>query len=109
MPSDDSSPLVAEAIHNYFVYKSERFKRSFSLLLLEGGTSLMIGLSFFAMSVFGTVMLTGFANNTFLRLLKESLLISGWVEKWRPIQIFIMTGGHLFGEAESIATYVEQP
>jgi hypothetical protein len=30
-----------------------------------------------------------FANNTFLRLLKESLLIGGWVAMWRPMQIFL--------------------
>jgi hypothetical protein len=89
MPSEDPSPLVAEAIHNYFVYKSERTKRSLSLLLLEGRASLLIGLSFFAMCVFGTDMLTGFANNTFLRLLKESLLIGGWVAMWRPMQIYL--------------------
>jgi hypothetical protein len=35
------------------------------------------------------ILAAGFADNTFLRLLKESLLIGGWVAMWRPMQIFL--------------------
>jgi hypothetical protein len=59
------------------------------LLLLEGPTSLLIGLGFLAQCLLGADILTDFPNNTFLRLLKESLLIAGWVAMWRPIQIFL--------------------
>jgi hypothetical protein len=90
MPLEDPSLLVCEAIHNYFEYKSERSKRSLRLLLLEGRVSLLIGLVFLAMCLLGAdILVTGFSNNTFLRLLKESLLIGGWVAMWRPLQIFL--------------------
>ncbi len=90
MPLEDPSLLVSEAIHNYFEYKSERSKRSLRLLLLEGRVSLMIGLVFLAMCLLGAdILATSFSNNTFLRLLKESLLIGGWVAMWRPLQIFL--------------------
>lgn len=90
MPLEDPSLLVREAIHNYFEYKSERSNRSLRLLLLEGRVSLLIGLVFLAMCLLGAdILVTGFSNNTFLRLLKESLLIGGWVAMWRPLQIFL--------------------
>ena len=90
MPLEDPAPLVAEAIHNYFEYKSERSKRSLRLLLLEGRASLVIGLCFLAICLLGAdIFAAGSANNTFLRLLKESLLIGGWVAMWRPMQIFL--------------------
>jgi hypothetical protein len=90
MPPEDQAPLVAEAIHNYFEYKSERSKRSLRLLLLEGRASLVIGLCFLAICLLGAdIFAAGFANNTFLRLLKESLLIGGWVAMWHPMQIFL--------------------
>jgi len=89
MPPEDPSNLVTEAIHNYFIYKSERTKRSLRLLLLEGRASLLIGVSFFALCVFGTDLLVIFANNTLLKFFKESLLIGGWVAMWRPMQIFL--------------------
>jgi hypothetical protein len=90
MPLEDPAPLVAEAIHNYFEYKSERSKRSLRLLFLEGRVSLLIGVVFLAMCLLSAdILATSFANNTFLRLLKESLLIGGWVAMWRPMQIFL--------------------
>ena len=74
MPQEDPSALVAEAIHNYFEYKSGRAKRNLSQLLLEGRVSLMIGLSFLAICllVADNSPLLVLVDNTFLRLLKES-------------------------------------
>ncbi len=90
MPQEDPTQIVAEAIHNYFEYKSTRSKHHLQQLLLEGRTSLLIGLAFLTMCLLGADILgAGFVNNTFLRLLKESLLIGGWVAMWRPMQIFL--------------------
>ena len=90
MPKDDPSAIVTEAIHNYFEYKSERAKRNLSQLLLEGRISLIIGIGFLATCLLVADFLSAsLVNNTFLRLLKESLLIGGWVAMWRPMQIFL--------------------
>ena len=89
MPPEDPAPLVAEAIHNHFEYKSVLAKRSLRLLLLEGRTSLLIGIGFLALCLIAADLLSGFASNTFLRLLKESLLIGGWVAMWHPLRIFL--------------------
>ena len=64
-------------------------KRGLRLLLIEGRTSLLIGLGFLALCLIGADLLAVFATNTFLRLLKESLLIGGRVAMWRPLQIFL--------------------
>jgi hypothetical protein len=90
MPAEDPNALVTEAIHNYFEYKSERSRRNLRQLLLEGRMSLLIGLGFLAMCLLAADILdAGFTNNTFLKLLKESLLIGGWVAMWRPMQTFL--------------------
>ena len=90
MPQDDPTPVVTEAIHNYFEYKSTRSNHHLRQLLLEGRASLLIGLAFLTMCLLGADILgAAFVNNTFLRLLKESLLIGGWVAMWRPMQIFL--------------------
>ena len=89
MPAEDPSPLVYEAIRNYCDYKSVLAKRGLRLLLIEGRTSLLIGLGFLALCLIGADLIAVFATNTFLRLLKESLLIGGWVAMWRPLQIFL--------------------
>jgi len=56
--SEDSSRLVGTAIHNYFNYKAELLKRNVKVLLLEGRTSLMIGLVFLAACLLGAVRVT---------------------------------------------------
>ena len=89
MPPQDPAPLVAEAIRNHFEYKSVLARRALRLLLLEGRTSLLIGVGFLASCLMVADLLSGFASNTFLKLLKESLLIGGWVAMWRPLQIFL--------------------
>ena len=89
MPQENPAPLVAEAIHNHFEYKAVLAKRKLRLLLLEGHTSLLIGLGFLGFCLLAADLLSGFASNTFLKMLKESLLIGGWVAMWRPMQIFL--------------------
>ncbi len=89
MPPDDPTSLVSEAMRNYFDYKSVLALRNLRLLLIEGRTSLVIGIGFLALCVLGADLLATFTTNTFFRLLKESLLIGGWVAMWRPLQIFL--------------------
>ena len=86
---EDASRVVAAAIHNYFNYKAELLKRNVKVLLLEGRTSLVIGLVFLAACLLGADALSAHVGNTFLRVLKESLLIGGWVAMWRPMQVFL--------------------
>ena len=59
------------------------------MLLIEGRTSLLIGPGFLTLCLIGADLLSVFATNTFLRLLKESLLIGGWVAVSQPMQIFL--------------------
>ena len=89
MPLEDPAPLVAEAIHNHFAYKAMLAKRSLRSLLLEGRTSLLVGLGFLGLCLLGAELLSGLSSNAFFKVLKESLVIGGWVAMWRPMQIFL--------------------
>ncbi|MBW4048605.1 MAG: hypothetical protein HIU89_11925 [Proteobacteria bacterium] len=89
MPEQDPTPLVAQAVSNYFAYKSTLAKRDLRGLLMVGRTSLVIGLGFLALCLVGADLLSTAQSNTFLRLLNQSLLIGGWVAMWRPLQIFL--------------------
>jgi hypothetical protein len=89
MPAADPTPLVTEAIHNYFEYKSMLTKRNLRVMLLEGRTALLIGLGFLALCMLGADSLASYAFSPYLRVLKEGLTIAGWVAMWRPMQIFL--------------------
>lgn len=89
MPAEDPTPLVAEAIHNYFDYQAMLAKRSLRVMLREGRTSLLIGLGFLSLCLLGADLLSAFSGTTFLNVLRESLFIGGWVAMWRPLQTFL--------------------
>ncbi len=83
----DPTVLVTEAIHNYFDYKAELTRREFNQLLLQGRTSLIIGLAFLALCPIAADAIDKFAAGTFPTILRESLTIGGWVAMWRPMEI----------------------
>jgi hypothetical protein len=89
MPTDDPTELVAEAIHNYFEYKASRSRRNLHTLLVEGRRSLLIGTGFLTLCLFIADKLSAHSGIPFLRILKESLTIGGWVAMWRPMQILL--------------------
>ena len=89
MPDHDPTPVVREAIHNFFDYKVALSRRQLVLLLMEGRTSLLTGLAFLGVCLLGADLLSGHADNAFIRAARESLIIGGWVAMWRPLQIFL--------------------
>lgn len=90
MPGDgDPGALVGEAIHNFFDYKAELSHRELHQLLLQGRTSLVIGLGFMALCLLAANAIGELASGTVVTIGRESLTIGGWVAMWRPIQIFL--------------------
>jgi hypothetical protein len=89
MPPEDPSEWVAESIRNHFTYKADLTRRMVGILLREGQTSLLIGIAFLSACLLLADLLTPLAGGTFLRILRESLTIGGWVAMWRPMQIFL--------------------
>lgn len=89
MPAEDPTELVAEAIRNFFAYKAELTRRTVTVLFREGRTSLVIGMAFLSTCLLVADLLTPYAGGTFLKILRESLTIGGWVAMWRPMQIFL--------------------
>jgi len=89
MPSADPSALVAEAVRNYFDYKSVLTGRALRTLLAEGRTCLAIGVGFLAACLAGAEAIKLVPRLPFGDLMSEGLLIGGWVAMWRPLQIFL--------------------
>jgi hypothetical protein len=90
--SPENAALLAEvepAVQGHFRYLAEVKQREFRQLMSRGRTSLLIGLAFLGLCVAaGNAVIVGDASP--LRLLvRESLLIGGWVAMWRPIEIFL--------------------
>jgi hypothetical protein len=67
-------------------------RRMVTGLLREGRISPMIGVAFLNTCLLAADLLTPLAAGTFLKILRESLTIGGWVAMWRPMQRFLYEG-----------------
>lgn len=81
--------IVANAIHNYFRYKSGLVSAELKRLLKEGRMSLFIGLVFLTACLVGAEAISADMSSTTSQILREGLTIIGWVALWRPLQIFL--------------------
>lgn len=85
----DASVLMTEAIQNYFHYKRGQVKDELSRLLGQGRVSLLIGVSFVALCLVAAEAIMKLGVGTVGSIVREGLLIFGWVAMWRPVQIFL--------------------
>lgn len=82
--------VVHDAIHASFRRRALLTRRRLRQLLRVGRTSLLIGLLALALSVgAGSTIETALAGKQLGDVLRESLLIGGWVAMWRPLEIFL--------------------
>jgi hypothetical protein len=59
-------------------------------LFKQGRTSLLIGVTVLAVSLFaGDVVARLFGEDRLGGILRESLVIGGWVAMWRPMEVFL--------------------
>ena len=95
---EDSEALVSTAVRNHFGYLAESKRREFGALMARGRASLAIGLAFLALCTLIGNMLPSGGGWALGSMLREGLLIGGWVAMWRPIEIFLYEWWAVRGE-----------
>ena len=84
----DAQNVIEQAVHNYFVYKTDLNQREFKLLLREGRLSLLIGLVFLTLCLSGGQMARRLQIPG-ASIAEASLTIAGWVAMWHPMDVFL--------------------
>jgi hypothetical protein len=80
---------LREAIHEFFRHRAELSRGRLRELFRRGRTSLVIGVCALGVSLAAGNLVESFFSNHVVGILKESLLIGGWVAMWRPMEIFL--------------------
>jgi hypothetical protein len=91
-PADlpDATAILRDAIREFFGHRAERSRRHLRQLLRLGRTSLLIGVLFLGVLIaLGGVVEDALSGRRLGVILRESLLIGGWVAMWRPLEIFL--------------------
>jgi hypothetical protein len=86
----DASDVVHAAVRDHFARMAKDTQQRLRRLFRVGRISLVIGLAVVAASVIaGDLIETMLEENRFGSIIRESLLIGGWVAMWRPLEIFL--------------------
>jgi hypothetical protein len=86
----EAANTVGAAVREFFRQRSMSADRRLSQLFRVGRTSLLIGLTSLAVAVFlASLVQRAFGDRAFGALLRETLVIGGWVAMWRPLEIFL--------------------
>ena len=81
---------VRDAIHEFFKQRSLSARRRLSQLFRVGRTSLLIGIVFLSVAVtLGGLVERALGGSQISALIRESMVIGGWVAMWRPLEIFL--------------------
>jgi hypothetical protein len=86
----EEAALLREAIREFFSVRAQTTRRRLRQLFWVGRVSLLIGVVFVAVTVgLGDLVATALQGQRLGEILRESLLIGGWVAMWRPLEIFL--------------------
>lgn len=81
---------VPRAVHAFFAQRSLSARRRLGQLFRVGRTSLLIGVAFLAVAVtLAGVVERALGGGEVSTLIRESIVIGGWVAMWRPLEIFL--------------------
>ena len=86
----DEQRVIEQAIHRHFARKVRLVSRELHLLVRRGWISLIIGLAFLlTLLVASEAVTSGMDAGPLTTVLREGLVIGGWVAMWRPLEIFL--------------------
>jgi hypothetical protein len=84
-----SSEDLTTAIHSYFAYRQSVARHRLRALFRRGRISLVIGLVFLALCYFLSELINLAQWAHLGGIMRQGLLIIGWVANWRPLEIFL--------------------
>ena len=84
----EAERVLQESIRNYFNYRHDFNQRELKQLLRYGWTSLLIATAFLAGCVTAAQTIDPELGR-FKLILREGLIIIGWVAMWRPLDVYL--------------------
>jgi hypothetical protein len=106
----NDAAVLRDAVREFFGQRSLEERRRLRQLLRVGRTSLVIGLAFLGLSIgVGDVAASLLRERQLGEILRESLLIGGWVAMWRPLEIFLYDWWPMRANARLFDRLAEMP
>ena len=86
----DEAAMLGESVHQYFKQRAVDSRRRLRELFRRGRISLVIALAFLGSSIAAGNAVSSFLPDSHVaQVIREGLLIVGWVAMWRPLEVFL--------------------
>jgi len=86
----EQTQLLGQAVNRYFGYRADMLTTELKEVLRVGRYSLCVGLVVLTACVISARLIAQLSSSgEFTALLREGLIILGWVANWRPIEIIL--------------------
>jgi hypothetical protein len=106
----EDADILRDAVREFFCQRARVTRQRLRQLFRVGRTSLLIGLAFLAVSVgLGGALEQVLAQQRFGGILREGLIIGGWVAMWRPLETFLYDWWPIRAEARLYDRLSEMP
>jgi hypothetical protein len=110
--SDEPEPrlapeLIAAAIRSHFAYAGEQIERRLREHLRRGHVTLGVGLAVLVLFLTLAQLTVSLTAGTVREILREGLVITGWVAMWRPLEILLYDWWPLIDERRHIRRILE--
>jgi hypothetical protein len=93
LPEDErqraADTRITETVTEYFSYRRQNEARRLRNLMRIGRRSALIGIVFLALCNLASEGLAALSHDPVTSLVRQGLLIFGWVANWRPAEIFL--------------------
>lgn len=106
----DEQRTLEQAIHRHFARKAQLARRELRGLVRRGWISLSIGIAFLAtMLAASEAVVRNMEARPLATLLRESLVIGGWVAMWKPLEIFLYDWWPIASERRAFTVLSQLP
>ena len=86
----EEAKVLRDAIHEFFARRTTEARRRLRELFHRGRLSLLIAVAFLALALMvGDRVPDFFPDSRLALLVREGVLIVGWVAMWRPVELFL--------------------
>jgi hypothetical protein len=105
LPAD----VIIEAMRGHFVYEGEQVERRLREHLRRGQMTLGVGLTVLVVFVTLAQITASHAASPLREILREGLVITGWVAMWRPLEVLLYDWWPLVDERRQIRRILDAP
>lgn len=101
---------LREAMHRFFATRAVVTRRRLKEMFRRGRISLAIGIAFLGAALAASEMIGALLRpGGVFDVLRESLMIGGWVAMWRPIEVFLYDWWPIHAEARLLDRLAAMP